>query len=339
MKHKLLSLAVIAATALPVSGVVLAEDQGGPTIYGRIDLGLARTDDGENTAFDVRSNSSRLGIKGEEDLGGLVGFYQYEFQVDTADGDGAIEKGRDQFVGLKGDFGKVYLGRFDTPLKKAQNKADLFSDQVDMKNYIAGEEREGSSIGYSTPDMGGLTLHLQFQPGEEDTDNEGETLDGVADAISVSAVFKGDGVYAALAYDMNVDYSFWADTPFTLGATDRTDALRLVGGVVIDNFGFNGLFQTSEQSDIANPAEQTAFLLSSYVMMDQTKFELQFAQSNHESDAFGAPDVDIDFLGLGAEQHLSKRTMVYGVYGTQTTDVDGAESDDDVILVGAQHKF
>ena len=31
-------------------------------------------------------------------------------------------------VGLKGAFGKVFMGMHDTPTKKAQGKVDLFND-------------------------------------------------------------------------------------------------------------------------------------------------------------------------------------------------------------------
>lgn len=338
MKLKLLSLAVIAA-ALPTTGALAAGHSGGhsggPTVYGQIDVGVSRTDNGTTDQFNVQDNASRLGVKGEEDLGGITGFYQFEFAVDTSDGDGGVLNGRDVFVGLKGDFGKVYVGRFDTPFKKAQNKVDLFSDQYDMKNYVAGEEREKSAIGYSTPDMGGIAFNIMLQPGEGATDNVAEVQDGVADAISMSVSYDSDGLFGSLSYDMNVDYGFW-DSVAGISDGDLSDALRLVGVVKMDNYGFGGLFQTAEQSDIATPADQTAFVLSAYAMMDQTKFEFQFAQSNHEK---GAAEIDIDFLGLGAEQHLSKRTNLYAMLGMRTVDVGGTETDSDIFMVGAKHKF
>jgi len=335
MKKTLLSLAVV-AMALPAISV--AQDSG-PTVFGRADVGVARIDDGTNDVFEVQNNASRFGIKGEEDLGGITGFYHIEFGVDIDDGEGPISQ-RNQVVGLKGDFGSAFVGRYDSPFKEAQGKVDLFSDQVDMKAYIAGEERVRNIIGYSTPNMGGLTLKAMLQPGEGSTDNEGETEDSIADGISVSAEFETEMLFAAVAYDMNMDYSFWEDAnsvnPLFIDDSG-SDALRLTGVVKLDNFGFGALYQMAEQADVAAPAEQDALVLSAYAMMDQTKFEFQYALSEHEQ---GTAEIDIDFLGLGIEQQLSERTTLYAILARQTIDIGSpTDVDQDIAMVGAQHNF
>ena len=64
----------------------------------------------------------RLGVKGSEDLGGgLKGIYKYEWQVDTTDmstnDKGNHTNGREAFVGLKGGFGQIELGRVKAAYK------------------------------------------------------------------------------------------------------------------------------------------------------------------------------------------------------------------------------
>jgi predicted porin len=42
---------------------------------------------------------------------------------------------RDSFVGLRGDFGTLKIGQFDTPLKVIRGKVDQFGDRVgDIRN-------------------------------------------------------------------------------------------------------------------------------------------------------------------------------------------------------------
>jgi predicted porin len=341
MKLKVLSLAVIAA-AVPATGL-MAE----ATLYGQIDAGLTYTDFGTTDQFDVRSNDSRIGFKGEEDLGGIYGIYQAEYGIDVADDDtnSGIFKTRDSFVGLRGDFGTVFVGTFDTPYKKSQGKIDHFNDRPgDMANFLGGEERVDSQIGYKTPDMGGLKAFVSFAPGEsEGTDNLGAVQDGVADSISFNVTYEMDGIYLAAGYDMNQNWGFWEGTPYnnTPVATtpeNHTDALRLVGSITMDTMGFGALFQTAEQSDVPNPAEQTGYLFSGYTMIDQTKFFAQYGSSSHEQT--GVVDVDISSLGIGAEQFVSERTSLYTGYTMRSLEVASAPSvDTDIFMVGAKHKF
>ena len=96
-------------------------------------------------------------------------------------------------------------------------------------------------------------------------------------------------------------------------------------------------------ADIQTQLEQRQISLAANAKLVQDSRKIQsgdvfVALKGHEQDG-AAPDIDIDFFGLGAEQHLSKRTHLYALLGMQTTDVAGSETDTDVFLVGAKHKF
>ncbi|HBF08291.1 MAG TPA: hypothetical protein DHW71_11155 [Gammaproteobacteria bacterium] len=353
MKLKLLTVAVAAAAVLPTANAFAADS--GPTLYGKINASINYNDpEAGDGSFDVQDNASRIGVKGEEDLGGISGVYQLEFGTQVSDGSG-INSSRNSFVGLKGDFGTVYVGKHDSPFKAAQGKIDLFGDtDLDFGEFLGGEEREANVIGWKSPSYGGVKFFAQVQPGEQDSDNENETLDGAADAVSVSASYELDGLYVAAAYDMNATWGFWDDasygavvptTPATNVIAERTDAFRLVGTYKMDNMGFGALYQSAEQSDLSDAAEQSGFLLSGYVMADQTKFKAAFGQSTLEQT--GTTDLDLTYYALGVDQILSKRTTLYVNYGNLNSDRDAdavnsvaaVDADNGVFMVGAVHSF
>src|ERR1700688_4160657 len=128
MKKTLLALAVLGASA----GVASAQ-QSNVTIYGIVDAGVAYKNDG-NPAGNTLSlesgqqNSSRLGFKGTEDLGGgLSAIFTLEngFNVDNGTlGNTSRLFGRQAWVSLNGGFGSAKLGRQEAALYYALSEAD-----------------------------------------------------------------------------------------------------------------------------------------------------------------------------------------------------------------------
>ncbi len=122
MKKSLIALAAVAA-------VGAASAQSSVTLYGRIDSGFAFqrakasvTAVGGGTASNKETTtgftsgittSSRVGIKGQEDLGnGLAAVFNVEWNLDSISGSLATNAAaRRSVVGLKGGFGQVLVGR------------------------------------------------------------------------------------------------------------------------------------------------------------------------------------------------------------------------------------
>ena len=125
MKKSAIALAVTAALA--ASAATYAET----TLYGSVRGGIEHFDpsDGED-AWVIRDESSRMGVKGSEDLGnGLSAIYQAEFGFNIVDNNG-LASGREQWVGLKGGFGSVKIGTTEAPFYQAIGKTDAFSRLV-----------------------------------------------------------------------------------------------------------------------------------------------------------------------------------------------------------------
>lgn len=181
MKKSLIALAVLSTLA----GTAFA--QTAITIYGVVDAGIVydNAGAGRNWRLDSGNQSgSRIGFKGSEDLGsGLSAIFNVENGFNTDNGTLAQSNattnrlfGRQAWVGLKGGFGSVKLGRQLTPLYVAMDQIDPF------RIGLAGNAqrafgyglynadpflRTDNTISYSMPDVSGLTGTLSYSFGEQ----------------------------------------------------------------------------------------------------------------------------------------------------------------------------
>jgi predicted porin len=226
MNKKLIALAVAAGVAAPMSAA-----QAGPTVYGALQAEIASVSNdgyGENNCKGQRSciatNESglkvkdnkrgRLGIKGDEDLGGgLKAIYKFEWQVDTtvanvSDGD------REAFVGLKGGFGAITVGRLKSPYKYTGGvKYDPF-----VTTYLEARKSGGMSggdfghngfldnnLGY-TGKFGMVKIGLNLGL-DEGTGVSGPGTDGNSGDIVASLAFgqKNWEAFVAMANDEDTD--------------------------------------------------------------------------------------------------------------------------------------
>jgi predicted porin len=123
MQKKLLGIAVAAALAVP--GVALA--QSAVQVYGTVHLSANNakyTADTANTVSDVTkmgvtSHASNWGLRSTETLGGgMTAWLQAEFNLKMTRDNGVADgesTARNSGLGLRGDFGNVYLGTWETP--------------------------------------------------------------------------------------------------------------------------------------------------------------------------------------------------------------------------------
>src|SRR5213592_2973827 len=122
MQKKLLGMAVAAALAMPT--VALA--QSAVQVYGTAHLSFNQSKFGNSTnsvpsvtKFGVDQHASNWGLRSTETLGGgMTAWFQAEFNMQIErtngvnDGQGTA---RNSGVGLRGGFGNVYVGTWETP--------------------------------------------------------------------------------------------------------------------------------------------------------------------------------------------------------------------------------
>src|SRR3569623_1746938 len=165
-------LAIAAAMSLAAS--VAAE--AGVEIYGkaRVSLVIINNNDPdpthEDSSVSLGSNVSRLGFKGDEDLGNGLGLlWQLETQVDIDTGT-AFQSPRNTYVGVSGGFGTVTGGRNETAYRIVTNRLDVFGDTKADYNAIVGnvggsrtfDNRSNNVLSYISPNMSGLTVQAAY---------------------------------------------------------------------------------------------------------------------------------------------------------------------------------
>src|SRR5690349_2327885 len=179
MNKKLIAAAV---TGVFVAPVAMAQTANPVTLYGRVFL-MATSVEGKagggSAAIPRRTRiddqSSLLGVRGTEDLGGgLKAFFQLEtgFKPDQNDTTFAA---RNSAVGLQGAWGSVLLGRWDMPFKSATIAVDPYGDLTlsgitgvlnDGGNF---DRRDQNVVQYWSPTWAGVNFRLAM------TSNEGKT--------------------------------------------------------------------------------------------------------------------------------------------------------------------
>ena len=196
MNKKLVAVAVAGMLAAPLAAQAQTANV---TLYGRLNLDMEvvnvkqdTTQNPGNTGTDgnaskqnifrVMSNSSRLGVRGSEALGGgLSAVFQIESAVGAATGGGlgATLGTRETFVGLQGGWGTVKMGYFLTPYDDIHpifgdvptlatsilGTQALWSNTGWQGNYQYGgafDDRAANSVRYDSPNIAGFTGSVQL---------------------------------------------------------------------------------------------------------------------------------------------------------------------------------
>ncbi|MCL5042818.1 MAG: porin [Gammaproteobacteria bacterium] len=320
MKKKLLAVVIGATAAMPLMATADV------SIYGRVHMSLdhlsvdkqnvTRNVNGSNVLFpnegpnysevNVSSNVSRLGFRGSREVGNITAFFQIEQQIDFNEGESSFA-GRDTFAGLRGGFGSIRLGQFDTPFKQARGPANLFGDQVgDMRNLTRVgnarfDERTPNTFHYQTPGMNGFNANIAYSVHEGKT--AADSQDG--DALSLSLTYKQGPMDAALAYE-----KFEEDT----GRGERDGVRFAIGYNVTSELKLVGFYQTVDY-DGGTPAQNdnlssdTWGLGADFKVAPSTYIRGMWLQRDAD-----ASDSQSDLYALGLEHRLDSALRVYANY-------------------------
>jgi predicted porin len=321
MKKVLVAMAVLAATS--------AFAQSSVTLYGRLDLGLSSVKTTGNTGgvgvvadtttktFSLAGNengrtTSRLGVRGTEDLGGgLVAGFNIETKV-FADNSAAGTFGATRLgnLFLNGGFGTVVIGTYLNALDDVRGYSaatysvpggDFFANNVQL---LSG--RSENSLGYRSPSFGGFVVRANVV-------NE-KTAPGVKTAGYGLAAGYDNGPLSAL-FALG---SAKAATSPVAGATDvkATDfgfAVSYNLGVAVPYFQYEQSKATFTTPVPNTESKKRAFELGAkfplgaftpYITLSRGKVSNQVGQTGKATG-----------FQVGTTYDISKRTYVYAAVG------------------------
>ncbi len=328
MKKSFLALALMSA----FSGAAFA--QSSVTIYGIVDMGLVRDDNGAGAKTSLDSgiqNGSRLGFKGVEDLGsGLKANFVLEMGLNADTGASAqgATFGRQAYVGLSGDFGSVNLGKQKSVTYDIGDNVDPFHIGLagDINRLFKTSTRTDNAITYSTNSLSGFVGSVQYGFGEVAGNNSGNRK------VGVSGVYSDGPVYAAIAYEKLNDAA---------GNDANAGKKTFVGGT----YDFTVVKAHAAYETIKGGTnDDRVWMIGATVPFGPGAFVADYTQSKNKA----VDNADAKQFAIGYTYDLSKRTDIYTSFsrttidnnaGTKYSTIAAGGQTDKLINVGLRHKF
>ncbi len=336
MKKSLLALAVLGAYA----GVASA--QSSVTLYGTVDLnGTYLKNSGQSRRYSLGTdglNSSQLGFRGVEDLGGglKAGFTLLSgINPDTGTANGKFWNRRST-VSLFSNAGELRLGRDYMPIFWNQTIFDAFgTNGIGESNGIrqlASGVRSDNSIGYFLPsNLGGFYGQAMVAAAEGGTTNTGGSssdksgarlyagrLGFAAGPFDVAAAlgsqkFAGGPnslagtltAFGAPAYIVNAGQSL---KTFNIGGSYDFGFLKLLGYFEHEKVTATG---TAATPGAPGDVKENMFSISTVIPMGQGEVHLGYNRSKVKTSSALLIDPTVDLFAATYQYNLSKRTAMY----------------------------
>jgi predicted porin len=350
MKKTLLALAALTAASASFA-------QSSVTLYGVVDASVESVK-GDKTVTRVSSDNlstSRIGVKGSEDLGGgLKANFNLESGLKTDTGTAGDTAGRfwnrASWVGLAGGFGDLRLGRIDSAIGDIAGNvlsAQPYDDLVIVGTRAGvNYRRVDNAITYFLPSMvPGLTASLQYSTGTGAPATAGEVAgssEGKAYGLSVK--------YAAGPLSAGIGYLNAKDESTGAAVTDKANATL---GYIGYDFGaakVTAYYDAETGPVLGTTGERRLTVAGAKVAVPFTpEFTLIVGGSTARNvNGSQAGDDNVQITTIKGIYNLSKRTSAYAMVTNVNNDtgtVKGiiapttADRNTHGIAVGVRHTF
>lgn len=342
MKKTLIAASIAALTATSANAAVkLYESETGSfSSYGKVQLEL-QNKDGENN---IQNQGSRLGFAGETQLDkGLTAFTNFEFRfnpgvqndVKANSADGGEWTVRNSYLGVKGDFGSVKAGNFDSiTYSMVTGQADIMENAGYRSLDTGSVNSRGTAIAYETNDISGFKLGLGIKHYASDDSAYGtgtgtpaasKLTSGSGDEewnLSVAATYQlNDELSFGLAVDQNNE-----DGNPKANVTGKKAKPVIAASVnyATDAFGTGLVLENSGDYMVANLTGSVNYGAGDVYAL------VSFVDDGNET--------GVDF-GLGANYKLAKTFHVYGEVAVGNDKDALTLGDLSVVTVGAAYKW
>ncbi|MBR9827360.1 MAG: porin [Oceanospirillales bacterium] len=305
MKKSLIALAVAGALTAPIVA------QADATLYGSFRAGLVSQD---NRDLDLRDESTRIGIKGDVDLGleSTKGLFHWEANINTTDqgGYGAdMFAPRLSYMGATGNWGTALIGRQYHPhytmvvshtnifnsADKEFGEAFAIGNNADKNGFA--HKRNDNTLAYASPVMGGFQVVAGAVIAGESDDSRDDV-----DGYNIGAQFTGvEGLRVSASYGATeedgaaaLEQELWG-----LGASYKMDAFSVAA-----RYEDREVDQGGVTTD-----DRNAWELAGGYTMGATTLKARYGDMEIDS-----ANVDGDQWGLEVEQKLGNKGRVWVGY-------------------------
>lgn len=340
MKKKLLALAVAGAFVAPAA----MADTANVNVYGAVGVSVDFVDNGSAGATSgtrvtkVSSNASHIGFKGTEDLGGgTSAVWQLEtlLAMDAnGAGAGGLGSGRNTFAGLKGDsWGQVVLGNNDSPFKSSTRKLDVFGNTIADNRSLTGgitgksagasfDSRNTDSITYTSPNMSGFTLGVQYGVAAEEAVAASATQKG--SLWSIAGGYEAGPLYVSAAYENHTanaaaGVTKLKESAYRLGAGYKMDQIE--GSFTYeksnDNFGAVAGICGGAAADSDCYGHNTWTLGGKFNISGSDAVKVAYTRAGERNGgniAANKNNTGANQFSVGYDHAMSKRTTVFALY-------------------------
>ena len=326
--------AAIGLIALSSSVAVQAaekEEDKGPEFYGMlyVSMDLQKSEaNSEPSHWAFNSRNSRVGIKQDIKLNDdLTAIYKIETGVEIDDGDkgGKSFYQRDIYLGVKGDYGQIIGGRFNTPMRMAEGKIDPFNHlDGDITAVLGGHLRVNNIVQYTSPKFANTVINAAFIPGElEDLDGDGNPDNRIANAFSASAVYNQGNLFASFAIDKNMEAKVTTD------GLGRSDRIQLAAKYQMGAAAFGTIIQHAVDSDDSKLKENAFIVNGTYRINDYT-LKAQYGLNKGSS----SKD-ELSLAAVGVNYHIAKNSVASVNYTITGEEPNGGNKAEDKALTFA----
>ena len=243
MQKKLMAVAVAGALAAPA--VALAQSST-VQVFGTFYVEYAYIDQGtfaagERQSVDIlQTPGSEIGFKGEEKLGGgLSAWFQCTNTADprgmSADGPGWCT--RNSALGLKGGFGNVFIGNWDTPFKRTISPTNVGGNDTGVWGtaglLTAGsttlfgsaargtfKRRQNNLITYDSPEFAGFQVMAAYSAINNVTAVTSNAGNSKPRVLSLGGQYSAGPIYVSAGYEKHMDFT----GPTAAGTADGDDS-------------------------------------------------------------------------------------------------------------------
>ena len=331
MKKSLIALAAVA-----VSGAAFA--QSSVTVFGVVDNAVSYVNGQDNwSGLNSGGNqTSRLGFRGVEDLGGgLKANFWLEAGILADNGSGksgyskagvgekesdALAFKRRATVGLSGNFGEVRMGRELTAAYNATSRYDVFG-QVGFGasklwadagvNGDSTTQRVSNMVTYLSPDFSGFRANVNYGFGEDKDAQTAKSSNSASSYMGAGLTYDNGPLSLGLGLERRNDGE---NTGVGANAFD-VNAWSLGGSY---NFGVAKLAAAYRNSEakysIGGDKDKTKGYYVGVSAPVGAAGEVKASYNRYEINEAGAAKEKADQFALGYVHNMSKRTAVYGTY-------------------------